>query len=277
MIGEYEIPKGSKLFFGASARRKREIENAAVTIFEKRGFEEIATPLFSYHQANANETIRFGDETNAAVFLRADSSLEVTRLILKRLGRSTEHRKWFYIQPIFRYPTTEIFQIGAEAIGESDLKTTIALCGEILDSVGVIGATLQIGSIALLKALQKILRVDRGVLIRHEIHELLAREEKWLKPLAELCDPKGLDEIIALVPDELKPHLTAMGDLANARSRAVLSPLFYADMAYYDDLYFRFLLGGKQIAMGGGYESGEGRAQGFAIYTDAIIETSTIS
>jgi hypothetical protein len=50
-----------------------------------------------------------------------------------------------------------------------------------------------------------------------------------------------------------------------------LSPLFYADMAYYDDLYFRFLLGGKQIAMGGGYESGEGRAAGFAIYTETLI------
>ncbi|MDR2035012.1 MAG: ATP phosphoribosyltransferase regulatory subunit [Helicobacteraceae bacterium] len=272
MIGEYEIPKGSKLFFGDRARKKREIENKAAALFEKRGFEEIAAPLFSYHQANLNETIRFSDEDNNAVFLRADSSLEAVRLILKRLGRATEHRKWFYIQPVFRYPTREIHQIGAEAIGQSDLKAMISLCGEILDAVGLRGATLQAGSIALLNALQKLLGIDREVLIRHELHKLLERDEKWLKPLAELCDPKRLDEVLAIVPNELKPHLKAMGELARGRDRVALSPLFYADMAYYDDLYFRFLLNGKQIAMGGGYESGEGRAVGFAIYTDELID-----
>ncbi|MDR1451339.1 MAG: ATP phosphoribosyltransferase regulatory subunit [Helicobacteraceae bacterium] len=271
MIGEYEIPKGSRLFFGDQARKKREIENIAAAIFARRGFEEIATPLFSYHQSPSNETIRFSDENNNAVFLRADSSLEAVRLVLKRLGRATEHRKWFYIQPVFRYPTREIYQIGAEAIGRSDLKEAIDLCGEILSGAGVSAATLQIGSIALLNALQKLLGIDREVLARHELHKLLEREEKWLKPLAEFCDPKNLGELLAIAPEELKPHLIAMGDLAKARRGAVLSPLFYVDTAYYDDLYFRFLLNGRQVAMGGGYESGEGRAAGFAIYVDELI------
>ncbi|MDR2639246.1 MAG: ATP phosphoribosyltransferase regulatory subunit [Helicobacteraceae bacterium] len=271
MIGEYEIPRGSKLFFGDLARKKREIESKAAAIFVKRGFEEIATPLFSYHQSPSNDTIRFGDESNEPVFLRADSSLEAVRLILKRLGRATDHRKWFYIQPVFRYPTTEIYQIGAEAIDSGDLGAIIDLCGEILNAAGVRAATLQIGSIALLNALQKLLGIEREVLTRHELHKLLERDEKWLKPLAELCDLSGLDEVLSSAPSELKPHLIAMANLANDRALAVLSPLFYADMAYYDDLYFRFLLNGKQIAMGGGYDSGEGRAVGFAIYTDRII------
>jgi histidyl-tRNA synthetase len=271
MIGEYEIPKGSKLFFGDQARKKREIENIAAATLTRRGFEEIATPLFSYHQSPSVETIRFSDENNNAVFLRADSSLEVVRLALKRLGRATEHRKWFYIQPVFRYPTREIYQIGAEAIGESDLGAIIDLCGEILSAVGVRAATLQIGSIALLNALQKALGIEREVLTRHELHKLFERDEKWLKPLIELCDPRKLGEVLALAPKELKPHLIAMGDLAAKRDGATLSPLFHADMAYYDDLYFRFLLNGKQIAMGGGYDSGEGRAAGFAIYADRIM------
>ncbi|MDR0664752.1 MAG: ATP phosphoribosyltransferase regulatory subunit [Helicobacteraceae bacterium] len=271
MIGEYEIPKGSKLFFGATARKKREIESQAAALLTKRGYEEIATPLFSYHQSPSAETIRFGDENNEPVFLRSDSSLEAVRLILKRLGRATDHRKWFYIQPVFRYPTTEIHQIGAEAIGENDLRSAITLCNEILIAAGVSGATLQIGSIALLNVVRRLLNIDRDVLVRHELHKLLEREEKWLKPLAELCYPKTLNETLALVPNELKPHLAAMGDLAAGYANVALSPFYYADTSYYDDLYFRFLLNGKRIAMGGGYESGEGRAQGFAIYTESIL------
>ena len=57
MIFEHEIPKGSRLYFGASAKRKRVLENQVCDILENNGFEEILTPNFSYsqHQAIANE------------------------------------------------------------------------------------------------------------------------------------------------------------------------------------------------------------------------------
>ena len=49
----YEVPQGSKIHFGKSARLKREIEDKAVAIFYKNGFEEIATPSFNFtHFAN---------------------------------------------------------------------------------------------------------------------------------------------------------------------------------------------------------------------------------
>ena len=48
MIFEHEIPKGSRLYFGASAKRKRVLENQVCDILENNGFEEILTPNFSY-------------------------------------------------------------------------------------------------------------------------------------------------------------------------------------------------------------------------------------
>ncbi|GHV05584.1 hypothetical protein AGMMS50229_08890 [Campylobacterota bacterium] len=279
MIGEYEIPRGSKLYFGDSARKKRAIENSAVAAFERHGFEEIATPIFSYHQIEESRLIAFADDHNNRVALRADSSLEVVRLISKRLGGATEHRKWFYIQPIFRYPTTEIFQIGAESIREGDLSKMINLCAEILRDIlrtnGGGEATLQIGSIALLRQLQAEIGIDREVLTSHEIHTLLARKEAWIAPLVELSDQEQIRAAIAQTPKPIAACLAKLDDLARKCDwqKLVFSPLYYADMSYYDDLYFRFLLGGKQIAMGGGYDNGGDRAAGFAIYTDFLINT----
>ena len=46
-VYEHEIPSGTRLYFGQSAKLKRKIERAASEILEKNGFYEIVTPFFS--------------------------------------------------------------------------------------------------------------------------------------------------------------------------------------------------------------------------------------
>ncbi|WP_457745166.1 ATP phosphoribosyltransferase regulatory subunit, partial [Sulfurimonas sp.] len=79
MILEHEIPNGSKLYFGDSAKVKRKIENVASELLSESGFEEIVTPIFSYHQhksiADEKELIRMNDEKNNSLSLRADSTI----------------------------------------------------------------------------------------------------------------------------------------------------------------------------------------------------------
>ena len=141
MIFEHEIPKGSRLYFGASAKRKRVLENQVCDILENCGFEEILTPNFSYsqHQAIANEKklIKFSDEQNEQVSLRADSTLDVVRIITKRLGRTTTHKKWFYVQPIFTYPSKEEYQIGCEWIDHNNIADIINLTANILTALKI--------------------------------------------------------------------------------------------------------------------------------------------
>ena len=99
MILEHEIPNGSKLYFGKSAKVKRHIENIASEILDKNGYEEIVTPIFSYHQhksiADERELIRVNDEKNNALSLRADSTIDVVRIIKKRLGSNTKQKNGF--------------------------------------------------------------------------------------------------------------------------------------------------------------------------------------
>ena len=276
MIYEHEIPKGSKLYFGKSAKLKREIENLAGKIFEEFGYEEIVTPFFSYHQTSSispKELIRFGDEKNQILSLRADSTLDVVRLIVKRLGRSVEHDKWFYIQPVFRYPSSEIYQVGAEHIGSNDLLEPIKISQKFFENLNFF-INLQISNIKIPKIISKELSIDVSLFEKGNIEKILGFDIKWLSKLAYLQKPEDIEDVIKIVPDNLKNELMKIKELCDKieYKNIIVAPLYYAKMRYYDDLYFRFFKDNKTLAMGGCYAWESLKAVGFAGYIDEIIE-----
>jgi len=277
MIDEHEIPKGSRLYFGKSAKLKREIEAKASELLENSGFEEIVTPFFSYHQhksLNEKEIIRFSEEQNNLISLRADSTLDVVRLMTKRLGRSTKQNKWFYIQPVFKYPSLEINQIGAEFIGNNDLSQSIGHCGEVFKKFDL-NPLVHISNIKIPKIIAKELNLDLGVFEKAELHKILSLDIGWLEKLACLQRPEDIDEVINAVPENIKVELEKMKALYEKLeyTNVHFSPLYYVDMRYYDELFFRFIEKNSTLAKGGSYESEGIESTGFGLYTDALIET----
>jgi histidyl-tRNA synthetase len=277
MIDEHEIPKGSRLYFGKSAKLKREIEAKASELLENSRFEEIVTPFFSYHQhksLNEKEIIRFSEEQNNLISLRADSTLDVVRLMTKRLGRSTKQNKWFYIQPVFKYPSLEINQIGAEFIGNNDLSQSIGLCGDVFEKFDL-SPLVHISNIKIPKIIAKELNLDLGVFEKAELHKILSLDIEWLEKLACLQRPEDIDEVINVVPENIKVELEKMKALYKKLEykNIQFSPLYYVDMRYYDELFFRFIEKNSTLAKGGSYESEGIESTGFGLYTDALIET----
>lgn len=279
MILEHEIPSGSKLYFGNSAKIKREIEKVASDILYSKGFEEIVTPIFSYHQhksiANEKELIKANDEKNNSISLRADSTIDVVRIIEKRLGRNTEHKKWFYIQPVFRYPTDEQYQIGVEFMGENKLSSVLNIAIDIFDKLEV-EPLVQISNMMIPKLLVEIfdeLTLDD---FRHvNIEKFLNLKVEWLEKLVYLQHVEQVDELLEIVPDEIKAELIKMKNLSAALTckKSVLAPMYYAKMLYYDELFFRVIDKNEVYARGGRYKNSELSSVGFAIYTDVLIET----
>lgn len=277
MIDEHEIPKGSRLYFGKSAKLKREIEARASELLEYSGFEEIVTPFFSYHQhksLNEKEIIRFSEEQNNLISLRADSTLDVVRLMTKRLGRSTKQNKWFYIQPVFKYPSLEVNQIGAEFIGNDDLSQSIELCGEVFKKFNI-NPLVHISNIKIPKIIAKELNLDLGIFEKAELHKILSLNIEWLEKLACLQRPEDIDEVISVVPENIKVELEKMKVLYEKLEykNVHFSPLYYVNMRYYDELFFRFIEKNSTLAKGGSYESEGIESTGFGLYTDAFIET----
>ncbi len=277
MIFEHEIPGGSRLYFGEAAKKKRAIETIASSVLDEAGFEEIVTPLFSYHQhqsvSDERALIRVNDTHNYNMSLRADSTIDVVRIINKRLGRNTTHKKWFYIQPIYSYPSFEQYQVGAEYIDEQRLSRVLNEAMRIFEQLHMT-PLLQISNINIPKKLSQLLDIPLESFRHINVEQFLSRDEPWLKALVYLHDVEQIESVMAVVPESIKEELATIKELCDAISykHVIIAPLYYADMLYYDELFFRVIEGNELFASGGRYGNDDITSVGFAIYTDALIE-----
>jgi ATP phosphoribosyltransferase regulatory subunit HisZ len=281
MILEHEIPNGSKLYFGKSAKVKRHIENVASSVLDTQGYEEIVTPVFSYHQhksiADERELIRINDEKNNSLSLRADSTIDVVRIIQKRLGSNTTQQKWFYIQPVFTYPTNEQYQVGVEYMGEKKLSSVINVATEIFTQLQLTPLV----QISNMKIPQLLVEMFESLTIDDfrymNIDKLISLDVAWLTKLVYLQHPHQVEELLEIVPLELKTELLKMQELSGELSykKVVLAPMYYAKMLYYDELFFRAIVENEVYARGGRYKDEALTSVGFALYTDAVCEQLT--
>ena len=274
MIFEHEIPSGSKLYFGESAKVKRDIEYVASEMLDNLGFEEIVTPLFSYHQHEAFEDrkplVRLNDAENHEVTLRADSTADVVRIVTKRLGRSTESKKWFYNQPTVTFPTTEQYQIGAEIIDgsfEDVVRTATLLLKEIAAE-----PVMQVANIRIPHLLNAKYGVSLNVLKSMHVEQIMKADLPWIEALVRLNTVEDLNDLSAF-PADIQEELAKIKEATEKVDYAnmVISPLFYAKMRYYDSLTFRMFEGNALLAMGGIYTIDGVEAAGFALYTDECV------
>jgi histidyl-tRNA synthetase len=276
-IFEHEIPKGSRLYFGNAARAKRDIEQKVSDLFFNNGFEEIVTPNFSFsgHQAIENETelITISAESNNQVALRADSTLDVVRIITKRLGRTTDHKKWFYCQPVFSYPSKEHYQIGAEWIEHDNIIDVINLSTKVLDILEIT-PTLQVSNINLLQQVVNELNLDISMFKDGEVAQLLDMKIDWLQALIYVQTIEDLEKACELVPQSLKQEVQKLLDTAKnvEYKNVIVSPLYYSSMKYYDGICFRIVEGNSTLAKGGAYSANSIGSLGFAFYTDNLLK-----
>ena len=275
MLMEHEIPEGSKLYFGEIARTKRKIENLASEIFEKNQFQEIVLPTFSYHQLKSiasEQLIHLTDRNNYPMNLRADSTIDLSKILLKRIGKNNKNSRWFYIQPIYRYPSSEQYQIGAEKIGNTDLNEILKINIDIFSTLNFF-PLLQLSNIAIPKLISEKLNISIQLFQNIEIKKLLELKIDWLTKLIYLEKVEEIQDILKDLPDFLKDEVLAIQELAqNIKYKDVrVAPLYYTKMDYYDNLIFKFIGDNRVFARGGRYSIDEISSVGFSIYTDEVL------
>ena len=277
MIFEHEIPNGSRLYFGSRAKAKRVLENKVCEILDNEQFEEILTPNFSYSQhqaiANGRKLIKFSDEQNEQVSLRADSTLDVVRIITKRLGRTTTHKKWFYVQPIFSYPSKEEYQIGCEWIDHDNISDIMNLTADILKALNI-KPIFQISNINIPKLVASELNIDIELLKNGEIASLFKLNCEWLNKLIKVKNIESLEEVINIVPNSIKTELEKLLQKAKEvnYSNIIIAPLYYGTLRYYDGIYYRVINDNLTLCKGGMYSSEGMNSLGFALYTDNLLK-----
>lgn len=279
MILEHEIPKGSRLYFGKTAKAKRALENKISELFIAHEFEEIVTPNFSFSQHQSvndeRDLINTFDQSNTTMNLRADSTLDVVRIITKRLGRTTSHKKWFYIQPVFTYPSNENYQIGCEYIAHENIDDIITLTTKVFDTLDIM-PTLQISNINIPRLVCKELNISEKLLKHGEIAALYKLKIQWLTSLLEVITLQDLEDVIKNFdgPATIKEEMIVLQETVKNCSykNIVVAPLYYGSLQYYNGIYYRVISNNLTLAKGGSYESEGLKSMGFALYTDNLLK-----
>jgi histidyl-tRNA synthetase len=274
MIFDHEIPSKSKLYFGKSAKIKREIEAVCADILYNKGYEEIVTPLFSYHQHTSFEDekplLHLHDEHNHTVTLRADSTADVVRIVTKRIGRTANSKRWFYIQPALSYPTKEQYQVGAELI-DGSFDEVVNIASSLL-KILELDALLQISNMRIPLLLNKNYGINLKLLYDTNIESILKIDKPWISKLIKIHNPKDLDDLSG-IPKDIQSELLLMKEVISKieYTPIIIAPLYYAKMRYYGSLTFRMFNGNELLVHGGDYNIEDVNASGFALYTDECI------
>ena len=159
-------------------------------------------------------------------------------------------------------------------MGETKLSSVLNIAVNIFDKLEV-APLIQISNMKIPHILVDIfdeLTLDD---FRHvNIEKFLNLKVEWLEKLVYLQHVEQVDELLEIVPDVIKAELIKMKELCQEITceKSVLAPMYYAKMLYYDELFFRAILGNEVFARGGRYNNNDVSSVGFAIYTDTIIE-----
>jgi histidyl-tRNA synthetase len=281
----YQAPRGTFDVLPAAARGRRRIEHAAAAIFERAGYEPIATPsfedteLFERGVGHSTDIVRkemftFEDKGGRSLTLRPEGTAPICRAYVEHgMQQLAQPVKLFYAGPFFRHERPQagryrqFHQLGAEAIGtDSPLADaeTIGLLAELLVELGVPGVELRLGSLGSFDARQAYLEELRTHLRAHE-GDLAkeVRERIDANPLRAFdSDDEGTAAVMAAAPklvDRLKgedaEHFAEVRALLDAAGIAyAIDPTLVRGLDYYTRTIFSFVCDrlGAQSEIGGG-------------------------
>ena len=127
-----KIPNGLRYYFGAEARLRRAVEDAAMNVFAGWSYEEVATPALDYFalfdrgmgHGEAQRAFRFTDTDGRLLALRPDVTSTVARAAATLFAHRPRPLRLCYAESVFRQrPRShaewrrEWRQVGCELVG----------------------------------------------------------------------------------------------------------------------------------------------------------------
>ncbi len=290
MSARLQAPRGTFDVLPADAARREEVEAAARRILGGAGYARIETPtfestdLFARGVGEATDIVQkemytFDDGGGRSLTLRPEGTAPVCRAYLEHgMQKLPQPVRLWYLSSFFRRERAQagryrqFWQVGAEGIGSDDPALdaeTILLLAELLDTLGVRGVRLRIGSLGRPETRAAYREELTAYLRAHEEElstEVRARIE--LNPLRAFdADHPGTRQVMAGAP--LLLDALAEEDLAHfAEVRALLDdagqpyevdPALVRGLDYYTRTLFEFTsdaLGAQSGVAGGGRYDG---------------------
>jgi ATP phosphoribosyltransferase regulatory subunit len=165
------VPVGMATILPHTAQRVRHLEEVLVATLRRWGYREIILPTFEYLDVLSDglepdlleKCYKFADRaTGRILLLRPDVTAQIARIVAMGILGSAMPLRLCYRTTVFRYEPEhagrerEIFQVGAELIGEDDVATDgeiIALLVDCLRQLGLSNFKVSLGHVGFFKAL----------------------------------------------------------------------------------------------------------------------------
>ena len=162
-----QIPPGVQCFVGDEARRRRRIEEAAVSVFEGWDYEEIIPPLFDYADVFTGDTLSaktysFVGRDGSVLALRPDFTSLLAKIVAGRLRERPAPIRLYYSGEVVRYEPpkagrqSELFQMGLEHLGGDPRAAdaeVLTIAAECLERLGVQGFVLTLSHVGVFTGL----------------------------------------------------------------------------------------------------------------------------
>jgi ATP phosphoribosyltransferase regulatory subunit len=279
-------PPGALDLTGDAARRRRELQRAAVAVLERGGYEELLPPTFEYEDVFlraggagvAERLLRFPDRDGRILALRYDFTSSIARIASTTFAGAELPLRLSYSGKVYRQEPErggrprETLQVGAELLGDGGLGADVEIVRLTIDlvrSAGLEDFQVNLGHVGILApglgALEEPLRTqvrrwidrkDRGSLSR-----ALAGREGNARTLAGLPFVIGrrdaLEEALADAPPAAVAwlrHLLALDDALEPGERAhvVYDLGEVRGLEYYTGVHFEVFVSGAGRAAGAG-------------------------
>jgi ATP phosphoribosyltransferase regulatory subunit len=154
MANQYRYPTGVRPLLAAEAARRKRIEWRFAALLEQSRFDEVVLPIIDYVEPYTGvigrdagrQSYRFIDREGELVAIRSDFTPMVARVLAPTIAQTDLPLRVFYRGDVIRCRASqlgtnrEMFQIGAEIIGEPSVDADIEilrLAAECLSSFGV--------------------------------------------------------------------------------------------------------------------------------------------
>ena len=189
------LPRGARDLLPAAQRRRRALTGRLLGVFERWGYDAIATPAVEYFEVFGRglgereraRCVRFiSPDAGELVTLRSDVTPQIARLAGQRLGdrlRAGECLRLAYAADVVRLPDgpqaeAEHHQIGVELLGDAAPAAdaeVIALAHEALTEVGLGAVQIDLAHVGVARAVLD--RLDLDLRRREELVVRLGRKD----------------------------------------------------------------------------------------------------
>ncbi len=279
-------PPGALDLTGEAARRRRELQRAAMAVLEAAAYEELIPPTLEYQDTFlraggagvAERLIRFPDRDGRILALRYDFTASLARVAATTFGAAERPLRLSYSGTVYRQEPErggrprEMLQVGAELLGQGDLAADVEIVRltlALVRSAGLQDFQVNLGHVGVLapglaaveedrraEVMRWIDRKDRGSLDR-----ALAGAGGAAASLAVLPFVIGRREALARALDLAPPaagpglrHLLALDAAltADERTHVVYDLGEVRGLDYYTGMHFEVYVAGAGRAAGAG-------------------------